>query len=128
MKLHWKLIIYTVTIIVMLLVQMGFNMLWNNREIVEEGYISKSRATGLMGHIEYTIYKDGSQDVKMYNGWGHRLFGSELHQDLDGDDKIDRIRYNAPAWKFNRLTKVLIREHDAGSVFAQSDKQLLELK
>ncbi len=131
MKRNLSWIVYVVILVVGILGTRGCNMLWNNREIVKDGYTSKSRATGLTGHIEYTKYSDGSQDVKVYHGLGHRVFGSELYQDLDGDNKVDRIRYNGAEWKFNRLTKILIREEDINSntgVFTKADKRLQELK
>ena len=128
MRRHLSWMVYVVILSAGFLVTMGLNMLWNNREIIEEEYTSKSITTGLVGHVEYTSYKDGSQDVKVYHGLGHRLFGSELHQDLDGDDEIDRIRYNAPEWRFNRLTKILIKGRDTDSVFIESNKRLRELK
>ncbi len=108
----------------------GCNMAWNNRTISKPAYKTKSFATGLYGHIEHTIYSNGSQDVKIYPGFAHRLFDSELHQDLDGNNKVDRIRRNGAEWKMNRLSDLLVREHDYETHtkrFDKADEQLQEL-
>jgi hypothetical protein len=108
----------------------GCNMAFNNRTINKPAYHTESRATGLAGHVEYTRYSDGSQDVKIYPNLGHRLFGSELHQDLDGDGLVDRIRQDGPEWKMNRLNGILVRKHDYQANkerFDESDRQLQEL-
>ena len=105
----------------------GCNMALNNRSIEKSAYHLESRATGLNGHIEYTRYSDGSQDVKKYPGLGHRLFDSELHQDLNGNGLVDRIRKNGAEWKMNRLSELLAREDDYQSNkerFDEADKQL----
>lgn len=90
----------------------GYDMLWNNRHITTPAHQTISYATGISGHVEYTKYTDGSHDIKIYPGLGHRLFDSELYQDLDGDGDVDRIRRNGPEWKSNQLTKLLVRETD----------------
>ncbi|MBU4501267.1 MAG: hypothetical protein KKA79_01645 [Nanoarchaeota archaeon] len=59
-------------------------MAFNNKHTVKEGRETISYATGLTGHVEYTMYSDGSQDVKDYPGLGHRLFDSKLYQDING--------------------------------------------
>ena len=108
----------------------GCNMAWNNRTLNKPAYTSVNYATGLTGHIEYTRYADGSQDVKEYPGLGHRLFDSELHQDLNGDGLVDRIRQNGAEWKMNRLSDLLVREHDYQANkerFDEADRQLQEL-
>ena len=94
------------------LIGRGCNMLCNNRKINKPAYKTVSYATGLNGHVEYTRYKDGSQDVKIYPGLGHRMWDSELNQDLDGNGKIDRIRKNGSELKMNKLSELLVREHD----------------
>ena len=112
------------------LVQRGCNMAWNNQTINAPGYFSQSRATGILGHEEFTLYSDGSQEVKVYPGFGHRMFGSILYQDLDGDDQVDRIRMNGPEWKMNRLTELLVRESDYDhyqSEFDRADQRLEEV-
>lgn len=106
------------------------NNSWNNRIIEKPTHYTTSYATGLTGHVEYTRYTDGSQDVKRYPGLGHRLWDSELHQDLDGDGLVDRIRKNGAEWKMNRLNELLIREYDYDDNqerFDSADKQLQEL-
>lgn len=131
MKKHLGSIFLVIFFVILLFGMRGCNMAWNNREIVRVGYISNSRATGLIGHVEYTRYSDGSQDVKLYHDLGRRLFGSELYQDLDGDNKIDRIRYNGAEWKLNRLSKILIREDDMTSeisTFTKADERLRQLR
>ncbi len=108
----------------------GCNMAWNNRSIVKPAYQTESRATGLYGHVEFTRYSDGSQDVKIYPGFAHRLFDSELHQDLNGDGLVDRIRRNGAEWKMNRLSELLVREYDYESHkerFDEADAQLQDL-
>ena len=81
----------------------GCNNLLNNQTIDKATYHTESQATGINGHVEYTRYLDGSQDVKIYPGLSHRLLGSELHQDFDGDGLIDRIRQDGPELKMHRL-------------------------
>jgi hypothetical protein len=109
----------------------GCNMAWNNRTMDRPAYTSVNYATGLSGHIEYTRYADGSQDVKEYPGVGHRLFDSELHQDLNGDGLVDRIRQNGAEWKMNRLSELLVREQDYQANkerFDEADRKLQELR
>jgi hypothetical protein len=68
--------------------------------------------------------------VKEYPGLSHRLFDSELHQDLDGDGFVDRIRRNGAEWKMNNLSELLVREHDYDAHkerFDEADTQLKEL-
>lgn len=88
------------------------NVAWNTRNIETPAHHTESYATGLNGHIEYTLYYDGSQDVKVYPSLGHRLFDSELYQDLNGDNVVDRIRQNGGEFKMNRLTELLVRDFD----------------
>lgn len=108
----------------------GYNRCWNNRVIKTEGICSVSRPTGVLGHVEHTKYYDGSEDVKIYPGWlGHRLVGSKLLQNLDGDNTVDRIRVDGPEWKMHRLTKILIREKDYpknGREFDEADRTLVD--
>jgi len=108
----------------------GYNMLCNNRTINKPAYHMESRAIGLNGHIEYTKYADNSQDVKEYPGLGHRLFDSQLFQDLNGDNLVDIIRKNGSELKMNRVTELLVRKHDYNSNkerFDKADKKLQEL-
>ena len=108
----------------------GCNSLFNDRTINKPAYHTESRATGLYGHIEYTKYADGSQDVKIYPGFSHRWVGSELHQDLDGDGLIDRIRQDGPEIKMHSLYDILVRKEDYRSNkkrFDEADKQLQDL-
>lgn len=95
-----------------LLTGRGCNNFFNNREVNRQSYSMVSYATGISGHVEYIRFLDGSQDVKIYPDWGHRLFDSELDQDLNGDGKVDRIRRNGSEWKLHRLDEMLIRETD----------------
>ena len=114
----------------MLLGARGCNMAWNNRSTDKPAYRTESRASGLYGHVEYTRYSDGSQDVKEYHGFAHRLFDSELHQDLNGDGLVDRIRRDGPEWKMHRLNDILERKVDYESNkdrFDKADAQLKEL-
>ncbi|MDD5192037.1 MAG: hypothetical protein PHH54_01640 [Candidatus Nanoarchaeia archaeon] len=107
-----------------------YNSALNNRSINKPAYHTESCATGLSGHIEYTRYPDGSQDVKIYPGISHQYADSKLYQDLNGDGIVDRIRENGSLLKANRLTEILIREHDYSQNkkrFDEADKQLQEL-
>lgn len=107
-----------------------YNMAWNNLTIETQAYRSVSRAKGLSGHIEYTRYADGSRDVRVYHPLGHKIFDSELHQDFNGDGKVDRIRVDGADLKFNSLTEILVREQDYKTHrkrFDEADRQLQEL-
>lgn len=124
------LVVPLTTFALLLLGLRGLNNLCNNRTINKPSYETHSYATGLTGHIEYTKYHDGSKDVKIYPSLGHRLWDSELHQDLDGDGKIDRIRRQGAEWKMNRLSELLVRENDYltnKKRFDEADKRLQEL-
>jgi len=108
----------------------GCNMAWNNRSLDKPAYQTESYATGLTGHVEFTRYSDGSMDVKEYPGLGHRIFDSELHQDLNGDGFVDRIRRNGAELKMNRLSEILVRENDYQANkerFDKADTQLQDL-
>ncbi len=129
-SLSKEIVIVGAMIAVSLVGVRGCNMAWNNRTLNKPAYTSVNYATGLSGHVEYTRYADGSQDVKDYPSLGHRLFDSELHQDLNGDGLVDRIRQNGAEWKMNRLTDLLVRENDYQdnkNRFDEADKQLQEL-
>jgi len=106
------------------------NKYLNNRVIDKPAYHTVSFATGLAGHVEYTRYFDGSQDVKIYPYLGHRMFSSELDQDLDGDGKVDRIRKDGSEFKGNRLAELLIRKYDYDTkkeTFDNADRRLQDL-
>ena len=108
----------------------GCNMIWNNQEIIAPSHHSVSYVTGISGHVEYTRFVDGSQEFKEYPGWGHKLFDSELNQDIDGDGLVDRIRRNGSEMKMNSLTEILIRKNDYDAHrerFDAADEQLQEL-
>jgi len=108
----------------------GCNMLFNNRSLDKPAYHIESYSTGLTGHIEFTRYFDGSIDVKEYPGLGHRLFDSELHQDINGDGLVDRIRKNGSELKMNQLSEILVRETDYQTNkkrFDKADTQLQDL-
>ena len=115
---------------VLLLGVRGCNVALNNRTIVKSAFYTESRATGIYGHVEYTRYSDGSQDIKIYSSLSHRFFGSELHQDFNGDGLVDRIRRDGPEWKMHRLNDILERKIDYESNkdrFDKADAQLKEL-
>ncbi len=108
----------------------GCNMACNDREILKKSYKTLSYSTGLAGHVEYTKYNDSSQDVKVYPDFGHRIFSSELDQDLNGDGLVDRIRLNSGELKMNKLNEILIRQYDYESYrkeFEKADLRLQEL-
>ena len=112
------------------LITRGCNNLFNNKQMKSNSYSMDSYATGITGHVEYTRYNDKSKEIKVYPGLaglGHRLFDSELLQDLNGDGKIDRIRINGAGWKMNSLTDILVREYDFDKNkdrFDEADKML----
>ena len=92
--------------------------------------VASSLATATTDYSVDPLNTDGSQDVKEYPSLGHRLFDSELYQDLNGDGLVDRIRRNGAEWKMNRLSELLVREYDYQSDkerFDEADKQLQEL-
>jgi len=131
MKESWKVLgTFAGTIGIAFLLIRGCNMACNNREINKPSHQTVSYATGITGHVEYTRYSDGSQDVKIYPGIGHRFWDSELYQDLDGDGLVDKIRRNGAEWKMNRLSELVVREHDYESHkerFDKADATLQEL-
>ena len=92
----------------------GCNMIWNDSETTTPSRHTISHATGLVGHNEYTRYKDGSADLKIYPGnpLGHRWFESKLYQDLDGDGKVDRIRINGSEFSLHHLRDIFSRNQD----------------
>ncbi|MEM7822907.1 MAG: hypothetical protein QW703_01500, partial [Candidatus Aenigmatarchaeota archaeon] len=107
----------------------AYNWKLNDRELHKPDYELVSKPTGLIGHIEYIVYKNGSKDLKIYPGLGHKLFSSEFYQDLNGDGKVDIIRENAPTWKLNKLDYLLVREHDYQTnkeKFDEADRKLQE--
>ena len=52
------IIAYGALIGTMLLGVRGCNMALNNRHIVNPAYETRSYATGITGHVEYTVYAD----------------------------------------------------------------------
>ena len=112
------------------LITRGCNNLFNNKQMKSNFYSTDSYAIGITGHVEYTRYNDKSKEIKVYPGLGHRLFDSELLQDLNGDGKIDRIRRNGAEWKVNSLIEILVREYDFDKNkdrFDEADKMLMGL-
>lgn len=109
----------------------GCNQAWNSYEITQESHQTYSYPTGITGHVEYSIFNDDSQEIKTYPSFGHRLFDSRLYQDLDGDNKIDRIRENGSEIKMNSLDKLLTRQFDYQTnqdLFDKGDLLLIELQ
>lgn len=108
----------------------GCNMLMNNRTVKSKGYVMYSQATGIRGRDELVVYHDGSMDVKTYNKYfRHKHSSSKLFQDKNGDGLIDRIRYNAPEYKFHRST-ILVRKFDYDDnkkEFENADSKLKQL-
>lgn len=129
-ELPKKIGLYTLAIATLLGAGRGCNLMCNDRTVDNPAFKMNSYAIGLNGHLEYIVYSDGSQDVKEYPGSGHRWHDSELHQDLDGDGFVDRIRKNGSEFKMNRLSELLVRKHDYFSNkerFDEADLQLQEL-
>ena len=107
-----------------------YNRIANNREIITESQRTFSQVNGLMGHIEFTQFLDGSYDVKVYPSSGHRYGKSELDQDLNGDSLVDRIRVNRSGFYANKLDKLLVRETDYKEnqeLFIKADQRLNQL-
>jgi hypothetical protein len=93
-------------------------------------YEMESYSTGIYGHVEYVVYSDGSQDIKVYPNLSHRNSQSELYQDLNGDGSVDRIRLQGSELKFNRLNDILVRDSDYSThteQFDEADQMLQEL-
>ena len=127
----FRIVFYMVIFLLILSAVTGLNMYFNNQNISTDAYTLHSYATVLSGHIEYVKYSDGSQEVKVYSWFGHRLYDSALYQDLNGDNKIDRIRRNAPELKHNKICLLLVREYDYEEnkkIFDKADNQLLKLR
>ncbi|MBM3200574.1 hypothetical protein FJZ53_06565 [Candidatus Woesearchaeota archaeon] len=107
----------------------GCNRYWNNKEIKKPGVHAVTNATGLLGHREYIRFDDGSEEVKVYHGLGHRSAKSYTYYNTDGNDTVDRIRIQGSALSHNRLIDMLVREtdyQDNKEEFDKADKMLLE--
>ena len=110
---------------------LGTNRLLNNRTFNEPGYCGVSFATGLNGHTEFLTFANGSVEVKVYPGIGHRLWDSDLFQDHEGNGSVDTMRRNGAEWKANRLSHMLVRSHDYQKnreLFDDADQLLKKLK
>ena len=126
----WYVVTYSLILVLSLLGARGCNSYFNNKTILASGHQTISMAQGLSGHTEYTRYEDGSQEVKTYPGWGHRLFDSQLDQDLDGDGQVDRIRKSSGEIRANSLATLLIRKYDYSNnqdIFQKADSKLKKL-
>ena len=99
--------------LVVALIGYGINTAFNRRIIEHEAYTSYNQVHGPLGHIEYTVYKNGATDIKVYNSVGHRAVGSLLYQETNGDNYVDKIRRNGPEWRFNQLVYILLAETDS---------------
>jgi len=109
----------------------GCNNYFNNRVFSNKSYQTVSYTTGILGHVDFTVYSDCSSDIKVYSKKGHRFFDSELQQDLDGDGIVDRIRREGSEIKANRLVGILVRKDDYDSnksSFDRADRMLDFLK
>lgn len=109
----------------------GCNYYYNNRVLTTSAHKTISRAVGLAGHVEYSVFNDGSKEIRIYPVMGTRNQTSESYQDLNGDGKIDRIRKNASEWKMHHLTSILVRDQDYNShkeEFNKADSLLKKLQ
>ncbi len=88
------------------------NVVCNDRIEKTDSYLLVSKPDGIMGHIEYVRYEDASQEVKEYSGFGHRIFGSEICEDRNGDSLTDHIRRNSGEVFMNRLDDLFVRSQD----------------
>lgn len=109
----------------------GCNNLWNNRTLKTNSSITHSFATGINGHVEFTKYRKGGCDAKVYHSLGHTYLDSELLEDFDGDGKVDRIRSNRGDFLYNRQSELLVRTDDFEEYrhrFEESDAYMAELR
>lgn len=93
-------------------------------------YTSTSEPIGIVGSVEYTRFKDGSEEILVTE---HSLqTHTTLYQNLDGDNKIDRIRFDVRGAGGNsHLEKLLVRSVDFESnkdLFNQADRLLPKLR
>lgn len=73
--------------------------------------------------------KDGSEEVKIYPGIGHKAGRSVTYYNTNGDNLVDKIRIQGSAYSHNRLIDILVRETDYqthSGEFDKADKALLE--
>lgn len=92
---------------------LAMNHACNRGVVVQPTHTTISRATGWIGHKDYTRYPDGSVDLKTYPDYfGHFYFSTKLFQDLDGDGLTDRIRVNGPAFQMWQNRAILSRDTD----------------
>ncbi len=107
----------------------GCNSFWNNRVINTSAYKTVSHATGLVGHLEYTQYKNSSQEVKELPGiFGHKMVSSTLYEDIDGNGTVDRISVSGPEWKMYR-GEIFVRDQNyirKKELFDKGDRLLVE--
>ncbi len=106
------------------------NYHFNDTQIRNSAYKAFSYSTGIGGHIEYVKFSDGSQEVKIYPNMRYDI-SSELHQDLNGDGLVDRIRMSGSIFTNDRLKDILVREYDYASnkdKFEEADKRLKDLE
>ncbi len=112
-----------------LLIARACNVHYNDRQIKTPSYQMVSIPKGIGGHIEFTRYANGSQDVKIYPSFGHRISGSELDEDINGDGKVDRIRKQGSEFTMH-ASELLIRSDDYDTRredFDEADSRLKEL-
>ncbi|MFT4308219.1 MAG: hypothetical protein ACMXYM_02510 [Candidatus Woesearchaeota archaeon] len=108
----------------------GLNAALNTQTIITPSHTTITRPQGLLGHVELTVFADGSAEVKRYHGFGHRFFASDFYQDLNGDGRVDRIRRNGPEFAMNRHLGVHVREHDYpehSDLFDRADAEVRRL-
>lgn len=121
---------------VMLAAGRGCNNYFNNQKVSRLESQTVSYATGLTGHHEFTLYTDGTSDMKIYPSYfGHRWGASKYYEDTNGDRKVDKIRINGPEWKMHKIEDIFTRNKDylsqkkkfdeADSIMAH-DRKILE--
>ncbi len=105
----------------------------NDYNITRPNLVSNSRPIGkiLSGKIEYTKLKDGSEEIYIDAAtFFVRNEKVRIYQNLDGDDKVDRIRVQSYKMRgVTALEDILIRNLDFDQYskeFEEADKLLLQ--
>tara|TARA_Y100000034_G_C6732953_1_gene324834 strand:+ start:244 stop:654 length:411 start_codon:yes stop_codon:yes gene_type:complete len=93
-----------------LVIPLSCNLVMNNHNHRTPDQKTHSRSSGVYGHEIYTRFSDGSQEVGIHPGYP-RSFESKLFEDLDGDDKVDRIRTTSNEFWMNQ-ENILTRGSD----------------
>ncbi len=102
----------------------------NTGSINHPGHQTISYPINTTGHVDYTRFSDGSQEIYIHPNKGILGYAFKLIQDTNGDCLADRIRKQNPLWKLDSLQEILIRDQDLGlhqEDFDEADELLQEL-